>query len=140
MVRSALSISRWLFIISLFLPAVAFYRTAGFGKGLMYGIEIFLEGWLAPFVSIQYAWFANLFLFRSWHHAANGRWRKAKLLSAIAILISLNTFTWIQFPLPGDEGGVSLVFLIYPHTGFFAWFASMSVIFVCSYRIDIQTD
>jgi hypothetical protein len=139
MVHSALSISIRLYLISLSLPAVVLYHTGGFEKEIYYGAHIIFTGWMAPFAGEpQFAWFANLALFRSWNHISNGRWRKAKYFSAIALVISLNTFIWFRLPLPADEGGVTHTFLMYPYSGFAAWLVSMAIIFIASSRMDQQ--
>lgn len=123
---SIATVSFVLYIVACFLPSLVFDD----GHGLVNwpGYECLAMGILAPLVG-QFAEFSNYLYYLSLILLFLGKRRPAFWLSIFALINSFNTFLLYFQNLPQNEGGVgpSLKFL-YPHIGFYVWFASMATV------------
>jgi hypothetical protein len=78
--------------------------------------------------------FANLPLWLSWILCARGHFTAARVTSAIALFLSLETVQLFVQPYRFDEAASREGYLAAPHIGFFCWAGSMFVILFASNR------
>jgi hypothetical protein len=95
---------------------------AFFSKPLSILSQYFLLG--------QFAVFANPILYLSWYFLFRQQAKAAFWLSALAILLALDTVALFWNSFPTDAGGASYAKLIYCHIGFYLWITSMLIVFV----------
>lgn len=102
------------YLASLALPAVAN------SVGYVAGIEMALLGWFPMYAPASVFWAANPLLFLAWLSLSSGHPRRAKGLSAIAIVLMVAFLVHPRVPRNASGGG----HLVHPSYGYFAWLAS----------------
>jgi hypothetical protein len=102
------------------------------------GIQVFVLGWQGAFLG-QLAWFANAFWFLSLLLAFFRRWFLTLAATLVALLVALDSFSFVGTKVPLDEGFVnSMIFQSY-HVGFYSWMASIAVVGVGAAVVWILT-
>ena len=113
--------SLFLFLIACVTPAMVFDKETWFGYGVLFG------GWMGVFLG-QFAWFANLFLVLSLLLAFFRRWILTTIVGGLALLISLDAFSFVGTKVPLDEAFVNVMYFQNYHVGFYFWQASLLAI------------
>ncbi|MEK6805399.1 MAG: hypothetical protein AABY95_01965 [Pseudomonadota bacterium] len=127
------------FLLSMFLPAVMTFQTGGHGYKVMPGWQILLMGWMAPLALVpQFAWYANPAFLMGVYKSFKGDYPGAREWSASAALTASNTLLWFVWPIPGDEGGVTKIYLSYPLFGFALWYLSMIALYGLNSYLSVQ--
>jgi hypothetical protein len=113
-----------LFGVACFLPALKFPGENNFWPGG----ATFCMGFLGFLVG-EFGWLANFALIASWISMALAHYKTALVLSAIALLLALDTFALYVIAVPADESGTNPpVHLQSLGPGFWLWLTSILVI------------
>lgn len=102
------------------------------------GLQILVMGWLGILVG-QFAWLANPLWLAGLLFFAFRKWMAALILSGLALVFALNTFTMFVTELPADEGGMNTFHLVRLRIGFYLWLASLAVPFARAFVMRMQS-
>lgn len=118
-----LGVSWLLYLISLFLPAflLPWGRT-------MKGIVVLAYGWWGPFMG-QFAWFANPLYVFSNIFLFSGKYSKAFVCGAIALLLALQSFTVKE--IYENEGSSTKVLGL--KVAFYVWLSALFIVTLVSF-------
>ena len=116
-----IGVSLFLYIIACATPAMVLE------KETWRGYEVLWMGWMGFFLG-QFAWFANLFWFLGLLLAFFRRWILTFILSGLALLISLDAFSFVGTRIPLDEANVNTTLFLRYDIGFYFWLASLAAV------------
>jgi hypothetical protein len=101
------------------------------------GWSILVFGWLAPFtLAPQFAWYATPAFAAAVILVLDRQLAMARTVARVSFYLASNTFLWFFLPVTGDEGGVSSMFLKYPHIGFVLWYGAILVVYELTDRLN----
>jgi hypothetical protein len=93
--------------------------------GALQGWQILVLGWLG-FVSLQFGWYANLFLVGAWVSLATAEYEEAAIMSIGACFLGLQTFLLYWIGVPGNDMDLGpRCYLQSLGPGFYVWMASI---------------
>jgi hypothetical protein len=96
------------------------------------GILLLVQGLTMGWMRLNFTAFANLPLWAAWIQFGRQKYGAARSLSAVALVLSIETLQLAFQPYLYDEGGSTKGFLVAPHIGFLCWVGSMAVIWFSS--------
>lgn len=126
------------------LPALIFKDTSA-SQGIlpnysMCGLRTLLEGALCILLgsprSLAWPWLANLFGLLSLAFFLAKRYQNALLLSGIAFLFAVGTYSLIGREFPLDDDSDSVYHLLMLGSGFYAWLASILILAMGSFLLS----
>jgi hypothetical protein len=95
------------------------------------GFYLLVTGLLFGWTARNFAAFANFPLWLSWIFFLQGKFKEVRAISAVALVMSLQTLQLLWQPYWFDEAGTQ-GYLAGPHVGLFCWVGSMFVILFSS--------
>ncbi len=138
--RVVLVFSIGLFVAACGLPALILHNRAYLDNSRwvwrsyhsIQGIVLLVQGLTLGWMRLNFTAFANLPLWAAWIQYGRQKYGAARTLSAVALVLSIETLQLLVQPYLYDEGGATKGFLFAPHIGFFCWIGSMAVIWLSS--------
>ena len=138
--RVVLVFSIGLFVAACGLPALVLHNRAYLDNSRwvwqsyhsIRGIVLLVQGLTLGWMRLNFTAFANLPLWAAWIQYGRRKYGAARTLSAVALVLSIETLQLAVQPYLYDEGGATKGFLFAPHAGFLCWIGSMAVIWFSS--------
>ena len=96
---------------------------------VMFGAQALLEGPLAVLIG-QLSWLANPLWLLAVLLVLLSRFKGAAILSVLAFAVGNHAWALFGREIPGDEGGVTKLYLTSLHPGFYLWLLSFLILAV----------
>lgn len=106
---------------------------------VIFGAQAWVQGPLAVFIG-QFAWLANLIWLLAVLLVMLSRFKGAAIVSVIGFAVANHVWALFGQDIPGDEGGVTRLYLSSFHVGFYLWLLSFLILAVRAFLARNQDD